>query len=196
MEKQPSYSGKTLIRAFVAVSVPNPAAEILKDYVNSLKKLGNLRWVTNANFHMTLRFIGEQTPECIAAIRQALTHIEFSPFEIELSYAGAFPNMSRPRALWLSGRQGMQNLKLLAENVNKHIDATGLSQDGRAFKPHLTLARSDGTPLTNTLTKALENAPRVHWLCDTIHLIRSVLTPHGAQYSPIQSYRLEPVNNS
>ena len=169
----------------MAIPVPDPAASELERFLGTLKPLARLRWVTRAQFHITLRFLGEQTRETIDRVKAALVPLHFEPFEIELSHAGAFPNKGCPRVLWLSGEQGRGELTALAEAVNRAIDAAGLPPEERAFKPHLTLARSDGTPLPPVLMKALEDAPTLAWRCEGFDLMRSRLTPQGAIYTKI-----------
>ena len=176
---------KSLVRAFVAVPVPAPAAGELERFLGTLKPLARLRWVTRAQFHITLRFLGEQTRETIDRVKAALAPLRFEPFEIELSHAGAFPNRGCPRVLWLSSERGREELSALAESVNVTIDAAGLPSEERVFKPHLTLARSDGTPLPPALMKALETAPAIVWRCEGFDLMRSRLTPQGAIYTKI-----------
>ena len=175
----------SLIRAFVAVPIAEPKAKELESFLQSLRKLANLRWVTCEQFHITLRFLGEQTPAMIDKVRGALNLIHFNPFDIELSYAGAFPHMSSPRALWLSGKEGMKELTDLAAMVNEAIDALGVALEKRKFKPHLTLARTDGRPFPAQLIAALKDSPRLIWRCDKFDLMRSKLTPRGAVYSKI-----------
>ena len=174
-----------LVRAFVAVPVPEPIAGELERFLDTLKPLARLRWVTRAQFHITLRFLGEQTRETIERVKKALAPIRFDPFEVELSYIGAFPSMERPGVLWLSGKKGRGELTALAESVNEAIDTVGIPREDRAFKPHLTLARGDGVPLSPALVKALENTPALVWRCEGFVLMRSRLTPGGAIYSKI-----------
>ena len=175
----------SLIRAFVAVPIAEAAARELESFLNTLKNKACLRWATQAQFHITLRFLGEQTQEIIDQVRGVLAHLSFSPFDIELSYVGAFPNMRCPRVLWLSGKQGMKELTALAESVNRSLAEIGLVPEKRAFKPHLTLARTNGMALPPELIEALKNAPTLLWRCDNVDLMRSNLTPHGAVYSKI-----------
>ncbi|MCR4818858.1 MAG: RNA 2',3'-cyclic phosphodiesterase [Fretibacterium sp.] len=175
----------SLVRAFVAVPVPESAAGKLERFVETLKPLAHLRWVTRAQFHITLRFLGEQTRETIDRLKTVLAPLRFEPFEIELSCVGAFPSRECPRVLWLSGEQGRRELTALAESVNKAIDAAGLPPEERPFKPHLTLARSHGAPLLPALLKALEGTPPLAWRCESFDLMRSRLTPQGAVYTKI-----------
>lgn len=175
----------SLIRAFVAVTVPDWAAQTLELLLTRLAPLGQLRWVTRAQLHVTLRFLGEQTPDAIERVKRALAPIAFPPFEVELSCAGAFPSLERPRTLWLSGTRGAAELTALAARLEDALAEAGIPRERRPFVPHLTLARCSGEPLPPALLKALEKVPPVSWTCCGIELMRSRLTPGGAIYSPI-----------
>ena len=174
-----------LVRAFVAVSVPEPASSELERYLDSLRPLAGLRWVTRAQLHITLRFLGELRPETLEQVKDRLASLRFEPFEVGLSCAGAFPAMSCPRVLWLSGKRGKKKLFAMAEAVDEAVAAAGLARERRAFKPHLTIARTNGTPLPPALMRALENTPMLAWRCESFDLMRSRLTPQGAVYTKI-----------
>ena len=175
----------SLIRAFVAVTVPDGAARTLELLLTRLVPLGRLRWVTRAQLHVTLRFLGERTPDAIERVKRALAPIAFPPFEVELSRAGAFPSLERPRTLWLSGTRGAAELTALAARLEDALAEAGIPRERRPFVPHLTLARCTGEPLPPALLKALEKVPPVSWTCCGIELMRSRLTPRGAIYTPI-----------
>lgn len=174
-----------LIRAFVAILIPEPAKSTLASYLKTLTPLARLRWVTPAQFHITIRFLGEQPQSTIELVKSVLRPVSFDPFEVELSHAGAFPSLENPRSLWLSGRQGAKELNNLAKVVDSSLDSTGLPREKRAFKAHLTLARTNGTPLSSALLQALQNPPRLTFSCKRLALMRSRLTLQGAVYSEI-----------
>ncbi|MBO4301265.1 MAG: RNA 2',3'-cyclic phosphodiesterase [Desulfovibrio sp.] len=180
-----SDSKDYLVRAFVAINIPEPAASELERFLGTLKPLASIRWVKREQLHITLRFLGEQTRETIERVKRVLTPLSFDPFDVELSYAGAFPNLKSPRVLWLSGKRGMGELSHLAEKANRAIDSVGLPCEKRGFKPHLTLARTDGNPFPPALLEKLKNPPTIGWRCDGFDLMRSRLTPQGAVYSKI-----------
>lgn len=180
-----AFADDSCIRAFVAVSVPDTAASALECYLQRLRPLARVRWVKKSQLHMTLRFLGEQTKETIAHVKEALAPLTVEPFTIELSYAGAFPNMQRPHILWLSGERGKTELTALAATVNSALEAVGFPRETRKFTPHLTLARTEGTPLPPPLRQALETPPVLTWQYHSFDLMRSSLTPQGEKYSKI-----------
>lgn len=184
---------KELIRAFVAVPVAEAVARELERLLSRLRPLAaggpRLRWVTQAQLHITLRFLGEHSPQVIDQVKDALgsARLEpcFQPFDIELTRAGAFPDLARPRTLWLGGDRGAAELTVLARGVDDVLADVGIPREQRPFKPHLTLARCDGAALPKGMLEALKKIPPLRWRCNGFDLMRSRLTPQGAVYTKL-----------
>ncbi len=175
-------SGET-VRAFVAVLLSEAAAREAERLLERLRPLARCRWVTREQLHITLRFLGELSPAVVERVRAAMATVTVQPFDIELYRAGAFPNLTRPRTLWLGGDRGTPELTALAGRVNDALFGVGIPRNGRPFSPHLTLARSDGSPLPPALMRELERVPSIAWCCAGISLMRSRLMPRGAVYT-------------
>ena len=176
-----------LIRSFVAVKMPGNADDELENFLAELRPLANIRWVRRSQFHITLKFLGENTREVTEDVKEALMPLKhFDPFTIELSYIGAFPNLNTPRVLWLSGDKGGRELGVLSRKVNDEVyDVAGIERDTKKFQAHLTLARLKNSQLPEELVRKLGEAPRLSWQCDELFLMRSVLTPSGPLYSEL-----------
>lgn len=173
------------IRAFVAVLPPESAAREMERLLGRMRPLARCRWATREQLHITLRFLGELPPAAVDRIRLGLAEVSVDPFEIELNRAGAFPNLARPRALWLAGDRGAAELTDLARRVNDALFALGIAREERPFQPHLTLARSDGAPPPQDLLEALRGVPSFSWRCTGFSMMRSRLTPGGAVYTKL-----------
>ncbi|MBQ7617650.1 MAG: RNA 2',3'-cyclic phosphodiesterase [Desulfovibrio sp.] len=173
-----------LIRAFVAILLPEPAQSVLANYLKTLRPLAKLKWVKETQLHITLRFIGEQPKSTILQVKTALQAISFSPFEIELSKIGAYPAPTYPRVLWLAGRNNLKELNDLAEKVNSTLEDI-LPREKRPFKAHLTLARTHGAPLPEELLQKLQHPPLLSFTCQSFALMQSTLTPNGPLYTKI-----------
>ena len=179
-----------LIRTFISVNLPENISDELEGFISSrLKPLSKIRFVTREQFHMTLKFLGEISPEKIELVKKSLSQIKFDPFEINLTNVGAFPNIKNPRVLWISGEKGVKELQELAGNIDEKIfNIAGLPREEKKFKAHLTLARLKNPELLNNdVLKALEEISnlKMQWECSEINLMKSVLTPQGAIYSKI-----------
>ncbi len=101
------------------------------------------RWVRPESLHITLKFIGEQTPEQVAAITQRLRKIEGVPLEIQLAGYGFFPTLKAPRVFWIGIHAGPA-LADLAKQIDTAVGELGVAREAREFNPHLTLARAGG----------------------------------------------------
>ena len=176
-----------LIRAFVAVSLPDEVSGRLEEYINTLRPLFRVRWVRREQMHITLKFLGELEPEVIDDVKEALTPLKhFEPFRIELDTLGAFPNFRNANVLWLSGSKGAKELGLLSRKVNNVLlDGAGLEPDAKKFRAHLTIARLKGETVSEKIINGLGTLPLLNWVCSELVLMRSVLTPQGPIYSQI-----------
>ena len=101
------------------------------------------RWVRPESLHITLKFIGEQKPEQVAAIGQRLRSIQRTAFEIHIAGCGFFPTPKAPRVFWIGIHAGL-DLASLAKQIDDAVGELGVPREDREFSPHLTLARAGG----------------------------------------------------
>ena len=176
-----------LIRAFVAVKMPEDVSEELENFLAEVRPLANIRWVKYGQFHITLKFLGELEPGIIARVKTSLTPIKkFKPFNINLSYIGAFPNLNSPRVIWLSGDEGAKELSQLSKKVNEILyEDEEIEKDEKKFKAHLTLARLKSGFLPEDLVRKLGTVKNFSWVCDELFLMRSELTTKGPIYTEL-----------
>ena len=176
-----------LIRSFAAVKMPGEAADVLENFLAELRPLAKIRWVRRSQFHITLKFLGENSRAVTEDVIDALTPLKsFEPFTVELSYIGAFPNLNAPKVLWLSGEKGASELSVLSKKVNDAIfDSVGIERDAKKFRAHLTLARLKESRLPENLVRRLGEVPKISWTCSELCLFKSDLRPSGPIYSQI-----------
>ncbi|MDR0649758.1 MAG: RNA 2',3'-cyclic phosphodiesterase [Synergistaceae bacterium] len=180
------------IRAFICVC---PAAGALSEIAFFLKGLGGFsgfKWATPEQIHITLRFLGDAAPSFVTRMDSALSGLGgVRRFRISLAGAGAFPSLARPKALWLGVSEGAPQLAKLASKTEQAAKNSGFPPDARGFTPHLTIGRArQGSAMTDALALALKKAPSPSWECASFVLMRSVLSPSGAVYTPIREYPL------
>ncbi|MBI2304796.1 MAG: RNA 2',3'-cyclic phosphodiesterase [Chloroflexi bacterium] len=183
------------VRAFVAIELPAPVKEALREVQDSLKKEGDgqVRWVGMESIHLTLKFLGNVPTEKVEAIAQAVKGAcrGVRPFSLELKDTGVFPGVQRPRVVWVGvgGEEGI--LALLQGRVEANLAALGFPREGRPFTAHLTLGRvrEDATPAARRRLGegvAAAQLPRpTLWRVTEATLMRSQLTPSGAIYTPL-----------
>lgn len=180
-----------VIRCFVAVEIPEPIQAVLEPVRTHLQSQihKGTSWTKPGNFHLTLKFLGDVHPEAINDISEAVQRVtdRYAPFSIDFGGIGAFPNLARPRVIWMGIKQGASTVARLAKAVNLELTPLGFSTDNR-FHPHLTLARlrsaTNLEPLKNILRKydtIVGGSMRVN----EITLMQSQLHPNGAIYTPL-----------
>jgi len=151
---------KQTIRTFVAVEINSAVRACAAELIDQLGTASvDVKWVAPENIHLTLKFLGEvdsrQVHEVCRAVEQAADGV--APFELEVRGAGAFPNVRRPRTVWLGAGQGVQELGVLAERVESELHRLGFRREGRRFHAHLTVGRvRRGGPGISQLAQLLE----------------------------------------
>ena len=181
------------MRLFVCVSPDEASARTLAAFMGRLRGFPGYKWVAPENLHVTLLFLGESDGAQVQRIDSELSRLGgIRPFAIKISGAGAFPNLSRPKTIWLGVREGAGELEKLGAKVARAAKGAGFASDDKKFKAHLTLARArgDGGAMPEDLKKSLDDAPAVSWTCDRFTLMKSLLTPKGPIYTPIRTYEL------
>ena len=180
-----------VIRCFVAVEIPESIQALLKRVQTDLQSHihKGASWTKPGNFHLTLKFLGDIHPEASHDVSEALQRVvdTHPPFSIAFGGIGAFPNIARPRVIWMGIKQGASTVTRLAKAVNLELTDLGFSTDNR-FHPHLTLARlrtaTNLEPLKNILRKydtIVGGSMRVN----EIALMQSQLHRNGAIYTPL-----------
>lgn len=186
-------------RLFVAVPLPDDAAETVRSVVDEVRAAPlpegarDVRWVRLDGLHFTLRFLGptpEDRLEPTAAAVRAVAATVAAPFDLQLGGAGTFPPHGRPRALWIGIAEGTDRLAQLAIDLDAALVEAGWPSEPRPFRPHLTLARSDGVAAGTLVAGRLAGVMaerRIPVRVDRIGLFESVTGGGPARYVPVTS---------
>ncbi len=156
----------------------------------------DVRWVRLDGLHVTLRFIGPTLDDRLAAVEAAVdatAAASEAPFEARLHGGGAFPGTDRPRAIWLGIGPGDDGLADLTARLGAELAGRGWPVDDRPFRPHLTLARSDGIASGGETARRLVAAAAdldVAWTVDRLVLYESLTGGGPARYVPLHEARL------
>jgi RNA 2',3'-cyclic 3'-phosphodiesterase len=182
------------IRAFVAVS---PSAEVeraIAALIEELRAPGDgIKWVRSANLHLTLKFLGPAVQAAkIAALRPELERIaaEAAPFDLASRAVGGFPNLGRPRVIWI-GLEGAELLEL-ARRVEDAAVRCGFERERRAFTAHLTIARLNSLRAFAATRRAIERVREREFgvsRIESMTLYRSRLSANGSIYEPLGVFR-------
>lgn len=131
------------MRLFVALELPDPVRDSLALMVGGLP---GVRWVPPANYHLTLRFIGNVTSIEAEEVDIALAGIRAKPFELRLRGLGTFEKAGRVQSLHALAER-TPGLAHLQAKIETALQRAGLPAEKRRFTPHVTLARTDLVPI-------------------------------------------------
>jgi 2'-5' RNA ligase len=191
-------------RLFCAIDIPENVRTRLSNHIQHLRQAvpnAQASWSRETNIHLTIKFFGdveEDKTEKLSAAA-ALVAQEFSPFQIRVGGAGAFPEQGLPRVLWIGIVDPSGNLANLQQQFEDECAKEGFPKEKRAFRPHLTLARirnPQGSRALVTIHKEIGFASREIAVSELL-LIRSELSSEGSRYTVISRQRLgESCDNS
>ena len=183
------------VRLFAGVELDDRVREAAAGIAESLKRqLGNrveARWISAANLHITLWFIGEvddrRGEEMLAGLGSPF---EEAAFDIEIEGLGAFPPSGAPRVIWLGVGAGGENLRRLHSELAARLRPFGFEPERRPYSAHLTIARvkdvSRAIPY-RAFREMLQTIPAAAGRSRTTHVtaFRSRLSPKGANYEAL-----------
>jgi RNA 2',3'-cyclic 3'-phosphodiesterase len=190
----------SMLRAFIAVEIPAEIQQKIHRETSNLRKgIDSLvRWVPPQNMHLTLKFLGDVSPNSLEFIKQMLrTEAEtIACFDIHLAGLGAFPNLKRPRVLYV-GIQAPAALDALARAIDSASRRLGYEPEERPFSAHLTLGRvrQNANAAEQMQIRRTIEGTQVDLLgtakVDSVHLFKSDLNPGGSVYTRLYSAPLK-----
>jgi RNA 2',3'-cyclic 3'-phosphodiesterase len=145
--------------------------------------------------HLTIRFLGEVADERVDEIVPALSRVATAsePFDIELRGVGVFPDVRRPRVVWIGVGAGREELSRLEKDVSDALVPLGFPREARPYSPHLTLFRIRNAADAQRAHRTLEDlkdgsfgSVRVTHL----DLKQSFLTREGAEHRSVAELSL------
>ena len=179
------------LRAFIAISLPEPVLQGIVTAQETLKRSGlKIRWVRKEGIHLTLKFLGDIDRDSVEKISEAMERAtgSFSPFTLWAEGIGVFPNLRRPRVAWVGLSGDIEILRALQRDLESQLSGLGFSKEKRPFKGHLTLGRVKGRLDGIKLQEALEDLGDFRtesFTAQSIVLFQSDLRPDGAVYSRV-----------
>lgn len=146
------------MRVFLAVAAGDAFVGALSSRLDSARRILPLTWTRPEQWHLTLQFLGDWPAARLTALQEACAGLDpGSPFVLQPGGLGGFPDLRRPRVLFLHLQDDGQ-LAELAERLRAEVGRVWPDgpQDTKPLRPHLTLARVR-TPLDQWELKMLKD---------------------------------------
>ncbi|MCB4792847.1 MAG: RNA 2',3'-cyclic phosphodiesterase [Elusimicrobia bacterium] len=183
------------MRLFIALNIPEKLKEDILFLQSKFKKaLADVKWVNKDKFHLTLKFLGETQQDALEDILGCISAsiAGLKPFRAAFSGTGVFPNIHRPRVVWVGVNEGKEKLDLIAKELEENLEVLGYPKEKRVFTSHLTLGRFKSEKNKAGLIKLVTENEKAKaeigsFEVKSIDLMQSILHPEGPEYKCIKS---------
>jgi RNA 2',3'-cyclic 3'-phosphodiesterase len=187
------------MRLFVAVTPPAGVLAELDAAVTPLRgDWPALRWASADRWHVTLAFLGEVDETRLDGLRERLGRAagRHHALRLRVGRGGAFPSAGKARVLCshIDGEPDqLEALRALAASVAAGARRAGAPppDEGRRYRPHLTLARSRRPADLRALVERLAGYAGQPWDAAEIGLILSKTGPKPS-YQTLSTWPLSP----
>lgn len=175
------------LRCFISLELPEELKKNIYGYIEKLKAAGaDVKWIPPENLHLTLKFLGNTQEELLKDINERLISLAKSHerFSLQVSGAGAFPNIKYPRVIWLGVHDSEEIIKL-QHDMDESMAGLGFEKDDKQFTPHLTIGRVKSMRNKDALIKELATLKEVDFGkigVNNITMMKSELKPGGAEH--------------
>lgn len=179
------------MRAFIAIELSKECKDYLTLVESQFKKSNaDVKWVSQDNLHITLKFLGDINEEQVNKLIAAITDIasKHKQFTLKLGPTGAFPGIRSPRIIWVGVTKGDNELKEIAREIELNAVKAGIPEENKPFSSHITIGRTRSglnreelIQLLDSSTKGLP-AETPESIVKDITLYKSTLTPKGPIY--------------
>jgi RNA 2',3'-cyclic 3'-phosphodiesterase len=174
-----------MVRTFIAIDLAPEVRERMRGPQAALAGCrARLSLVAPPSIHITLKFLGEIDEKTLDRVKEALSALRFTPFEVSLAGVKGNPPPS-PRVIWCEVRDegGCRRVFRLVEDA---LAPLGIPRERRAYTPHATLARvKRPDPSLIPVLKSLASEEFGSCPVRSIKLKKSTLTPGGAIYEDL-----------
>ena len=184
------------VRAFLSVDIDDDA--LLSRIVHIQGKLdrdaAKMKLVERENIHYTWRFFGDTTGSKLERISEELDTLSFQSFTIQVAGVGAFPNIRRPRVIWIGTTQNADKMVELKRVTDDMLGNVGYPPEKKRFTPHATIARVRFIRDRDRLSSNLESMSSESvgtMTVDGIRMTKSTLTPSGPIYETLWKVKLQ-----
>jgi 2'-5' RNA ligase len=174
-------------RLFVGLRPPAP---IRAHLLAAMGGVPGARWQSDDQLHLTVRYIGEVDRPLAEDVAIALSRLHFPQIEAAISGVGEFESRGRPNAIW-AGVRPHDALAQLHRKLDQAMVRLGLAPEGRAYLPHITLARLNGPAgVADRYLADHAGLGSEPFVFTHVYLFESTLGTGGASYEAVERYAL------
>lgn len=191
--------GRSTMKCFLAAMLDSKVNQRLTAEVGFLQLAGaDIRWVPEANRHITLRFIGDLASEdlmpVIEATRRAVEEIPCCrPLVSRLATFPDKGDSAPPRVIVASVQGDIAPLANAYNALQDELSAVGFRREKKGYRPHVTLGRVRAHRNIEELQDRLERAKRREFgvvNVTSVQLVMSTSGQKGPEYTVMNEFPL------
>ncbi len=188
----------TTIRSFIAIELSNETRAALADLQERLKAVTpprTVHWTKPQSIHLTLHFLGNITTKQVVKVTEMVQTVASTgqSLSLRLEGLGCFPNMRRPRIVWVGVMGETDSLVKIHRDLGQKLRVIDFKPETRPYSPHLTIGRVKKGVQSRQLSRLgqiLEReqakvGPLATLPINEISLMKSELKPAGAIYTQL-----------
>jgi RNA 2',3'-cyclic 3'-phosphodiesterase len=182
------------MRTFFAIKPPAPILAAMTEAATPLQQAitSCVKWVPADQIHLTVKFLGNLSPEHVDPLREKLVAAcaQVGLIQTATTAIGVFPPRGDARVIWF-GIEASNELNLLARMIEDACAELGYAREKRPFSPHFTIGRvrrNAGRSETTAIRHALDThsgSGHHPFSIHRLYLIQSTLSPAGPQYRDV-----------
>lgn len=184
------------MRSFIAVEISCEIKDALGEIIAKFRGCGaDVKWVRPANLHVTLKFLGDIDENDIVKISEIVREcsLDIKPFDLAIEGIGAFPDLEKPRVIFVNMCDEIENLSILFDRFNDKLSHIGIKKEDRKFEAHLTIGRVKSLKGIEPLLEMIE-AEKTRCFgeeyVESVVFMMSELLPKGPRYSKLDTIKL------
>ena len=181
------------MRLFIALNLPPAERRAIHAATAPIRdEIRGVSWVREDNLHVTVKFLGREPADGVAAVGARLDAVAAAHARLALALGGvdAFPNLRAPRIVWMEA-DGGPAVGRLHHDVEAACATFGYAAEGRGYRPHVTLGRVKSRLDGGAARGLAEQARSVRYTSRvevrSVDLMSSTLTPAGSRYAVVHS---------
>jgi 2'-5' RNA ligase len=132
-------------------------------------------------------------PDVCRAVQRAVNGLE--PVVATVAGLGAFPDIQRPRTVWMGITEGADQLVALQRKIDGALKEMGFPLERNDFQPHITLGRiakgADWNPLVSGYLQEQADTAFGGFEVDEVVVYSSFAERSGRTYTPMATIGLD-----
>jgi RNA 2',3'-cyclic 3'-phosphodiesterase len=189
-------------RLFIAIPIPDAVKANIEQAQAELRVAlplpgKGISWTRPAQFHLTLRFLGDVEDVHVEALTANLFSAckGVAPLRLRATGFGFFPWTQAPRVIWVGLDEAGGRLLLLRKELESAVAGFVPEEDASRFSGHVTLGRVKKISRVEAKqlgarVQAMADQVFGEWSAHKVELIRSVLGSGGAQHTRLAQFEL------